>query len=277
MTESTVRGGHRAVGYLPRRPRLDTFAHWAGMRREAEKDAGAVLAAWQSLESATRRGLAVALVAHQRKGGGEDGEGIRGSGGIAGAADALVELERPTGSSSPRQRQIVAVSRWPGATPPLLLVDYREHAWRVLGEADGRRQIVDPDAAAKRAVRMEEDVLAFIAANSPTSKRAVRGAIEARASDTDNALSVLEARGLVKRSANGLEACPDPPDTLGHAISESSGDGVSRDGHPPVGGVPRDTPQALECPTGGTGTPTEEIDHDGSLTAALHERLAARA
>ena len=43
------------------------------------------------LIDATRAGLAVLLVHHQRKAGGEDGDAIRGSSALAGATDANVE------------------------------------------------------------------------------------------------------------------------------------------------------------------------------------------
>ncbi|MGI8624497.1 MAG: AAA family ATPase [Solirubrobacteraceae bacterium] len=119
---------------------IDTFTGWAELRGDAEKDAGHVQAAMAPLVEAARAGLAVLLVHHQRKAGGESGDAIRGSSALAGAADILVEYERPSGDVPPRQRQLVAVGRWP-QTPALVLLDYEEAGvWRVIGEGASREE-----------------------------------------------------------------------------------------------------------------------------------------
>lgn len=126
---------------------VDTFAYWASLPKEAEKDAGAAQIAMQPLIDATRDGLAVFVPLHQRKGGGEDGEGIRGSGVIAGTADIVLELERV--SASPRQRALLALSRYP-STPGSLVIE-REPAtgaWACIaeGERGDARSISDRQA-----------------------------------------------------------------------------------------------------------------------------------
>ncbi len=122
---------------------FDTWGYWAGLGPDAEKDAGATLKAVAALNRATRAGLAVVLVHHQRKAGGSDGDAFRGSNALTGAVDALVEMERPGEDSPPGHRQIVAVSRWRDVTPPLLLVDRDvDGSWKVLGEGGGREEAV---------------------------------------------------------------------------------------------------------------------------------------
>lgn len=117
---------------------IDTFAFWAALGQDAEKDAGAVQAAMEPLVAATSAGLAVLLVAHSRKGGGEDGEGLRGSTALAGAADIVLELERVKGGP-PRHRELLALSRYP-QTPGVLVVSHEAATglWSVIGEGTDR-------------------------------------------------------------------------------------------------------------------------------------------
>jgi hypothetical protein len=118
---------------------IDAFAFWASFAEGAENDAAATQGAIAALGPATTAGLAVVLVHHQRKSGGEGGDAVRGSGAIFGAVDALVEVERPDEKAPRGHRRLVAVGRWP-STPAVLLVDRDPTtcAWRVLGTADDR-------------------------------------------------------------------------------------------------------------------------------------------
>ena len=116
---------------------IDSLAFWAALAPEREKDPGATQAIMDALDEATRGGLAVLLVHHQRKSQGEHGTAVRGSGALAGAVDVLIEYERV--ENAPRQRRLVASSRWP-QTPDVLIIDYDRHdgTWRVVGEAADR-------------------------------------------------------------------------------------------------------------------------------------------
>jgi hypothetical protein len=124
---------------------IDALSFWAGFAKDAEKDSGAAQAVMDALGLATRPGLAVLLVHHHRKSGGEEGDAVRGSGAIFGAVDALVELESLADDAPPGQRRLVGVSRWEGATPAVLVVerDAATAAWRVIGEADDRGATAD--------------------------------------------------------------------------------------------------------------------------------------
>jgi predicted ATP-dependent serine protease len=86
---------------------IDSLSFWsAGSLGEGqENDSGVMQRILGALVAATRAGLAVVLVHHQRKGGGEGGDAVRGSGAIFGAADMLVEVERLDGDSPPTHRQ----------------------------------------------------------------------------------------------------------------------------------------------------------------------------
>jgi hypothetical protein len=112
---------------------VDTMPYWASMAADAEKDAGAAQAAMAPLLDATRAGLAVLVPLHTRKGGGDDGEAVRGSGAIAGTADVVLELGR---GKAPRQRVLLALSRFP-STPGALLIERDElGAWSTIGEGE---------------------------------------------------------------------------------------------------------------------------------------------
>jgi hypothetical protein len=120
---------------------VDAFAFWAAFAEGSENDAGTTQAAVAALGPATSAGLAVVLVHHQRKSGGEGGDAVRGSGAIFGAVDALLEVERPDEKSPPGHRRLIAVGRWPNM-PAVLLVE-RDHgtgAWRTLGTAADRTE-----------------------------------------------------------------------------------------------------------------------------------------
>lgn len=125
---------------------IDTLAYWAAMPSHREKDAGSAQAVMQRLLDAASEGVAVLLVMHQRKGGGEDGEGLRGSGAFAGAANIVVELER---TQNPRERVLLTLSRYP-STPGSLVVNHgaATGAWSVVGEDERgeARSIVDRQA-----------------------------------------------------------------------------------------------------------------------------------
>ena len=117
---------------------IDTFSFWSGLKAEGEKDAGATQRALDALHEATTKGIAVLLDHHARKGGGEDGEAVRGSNAITGAVDVVLELERVE-KAPPGQRRVVALSRWP-QTPDALVVDREpvHGGWSVVGESADR-------------------------------------------------------------------------------------------------------------------------------------------
>ena len=118
---------------------VDSLSFWSSLDEGQENDSAVMQRALGALGAATSTGLAVVLVHHQRKGGGEDGDAVRGSGAIFAAVDMLIEVERPKSDSAPTHRQLVSTGRWQDA-PPVLIVDHdpRERSWRVVGEAGDR-------------------------------------------------------------------------------------------------------------------------------------------
>jgi hypothetical protein len=109
------------------------------MKGEEENSAGAVLAALEPLARAAGEGLAVLIIAHQRKAAGRHGEAVRGNNALTGGVDIVLELERaPADVGSASTRVLRAVSRF-GATPDELVLELDGNEYRVHGDLDDLR------------------------------------------------------------------------------------------------------------------------------------------
>ncbi len=120
---------------------VDTFAAWAGLKGDEETKSGPVLEALQPLNEAAGDGLAVLLVAHQRKAAGAYGEAVRGSNALAGGVDVVVELERPPSDAQAegKARVLHAVSRYSG-TPDELACVLDEDGYQACGDVGSLRE-----------------------------------------------------------------------------------------------------------------------------------------
>jgi hypothetical protein len=117
---------------------IDTFSFWNSLGPDAEKDAGSVQPLIDALIEITQTGCSVSLAHHHRKGGGEDGDALRGTTAIAGGVDCFCELEKIEDAPA-THRRLVITPRW--ETPPVLVLDYsRESGYRVIGQATDREQ-----------------------------------------------------------------------------------------------------------------------------------------
>ncbi len=93
---------------------VDTFAAWAQLVGDDEQSSGHVMAAMAPLLLAASKGLAVLLIHHDRKSGGDHGRAMRGSGALAAAADIIVQLTRST-AEQPARRRLSITGRFPEA------------------------------------------------------------------------------------------------------------------------------------------------------------------
>jgi hypothetical protein len=178
---------------------IDTWSYWAGLPKEAEKDAGAAQEAMQPLLDATREGLALLVLVHGRKGGGEDGEGVRGSTAIAGAADIVLELERPEKGGNPHERALLALSRYP-STPGSLLIE-RDHAtgaWRGIAEGD---------RGDSRALLDRQRLLALLD-GAPYTRDELVDAMGSPQRQWHGPLEALIGEGVVQRTGAGKRGSP---------------------------------------------------------------------
>jgi hypothetical protein len=115
---------------------IDTWDKWTGLRGDDESKAGAVIEALEPLMLAAGDGLAVLIIAHQRKAAGKHGEAVRGSNAITGGVDVIVELERTPEELGRRMRVLRAESRFT-ATPEELVGELTEEGGYIAqGELD---------------------------------------------------------------------------------------------------------------------------------------------
>ena len=122
---------------------VDTLGPFAGLERDGENSAGDAQAAVAPLQIvAQREKLAVVLVRHSRKGGGEVGESGRGSSAFGGAVDLLLSVRRRGGGAPKTQRVIYTLGRF-DETPDDLVVDLVDGRYVALGSEDdsGRKAI----------------------------------------------------------------------------------------------------------------------------------------
>jgi predicted ATP-dependent serine protease len=104
---------------------IDTWDKWTGLRGDDESKSGSVIEALEPLMLAAGDGLAVLIVAHQRKAAGKHGEAVRGSNAITGGVDVIIELERAPEELGRRMRMLRAESRFT-ATPEELVGELTE-------------------------------------------------------------------------------------------------------------------------------------------------------
>jgi hypothetical protein len=115
---------------------VDTLGQFAGVKGDAENNAGAALEAVAPLqEAAAVDGLAVAILRHERKGGGEVGDSGRGSSAFAGAVDVVLRLRRPEGAARPGVRVLESLSRF-DQTPDTLVIELTDAGYVALGDTE---------------------------------------------------------------------------------------------------------------------------------------------
>jgi hypothetical protein len=119
---------------------IDTFDKWTGIKGDDENKSGRQLEAFEPVALALGDGLAVVVVAHQRKTAGEHGEAVRGSNALVGAVDIVLEIERVAGV--PRARALIGTSRFTG-TPEEVAVELTDGGYVNHGEVDGLKDRLD--------------------------------------------------------------------------------------------------------------------------------------
>lgn len=152
---------------------VDTWAVWAHLPPDAEKDAGATQAALEPLLWAASLGLAVLVVHHMKKADGEDGTSVRGSSALLGTVDILIELRRfgegeegSSGDGKAGKRALKTYGR------------YEECPEEVIVELAGDRFISRGTAKVARVVSLAERVVeAVCGAPQPLTFKEVAGIV----------------------------------------------------------------------------------------------------
>lgn len=175
---------------------VDTFAAWSALMGESENAAGAVLEQLRPIQAAAAEGLAVIVIAHQRKSSGEFGEAVRGSNAITGAVDIIVELERPRGVDDETLRVLRAVSRYE-ATPGELVLALTDSGYVPRGD------LVTAKAAVQRA-----RVLACVNAAGRATAEDVADALDMSKQLARNYLAELYTAEEIGREGKGAKGSP---------------------------------------------------------------------
>ena len=111
---------------------VDTLPQFAGFKGDAENNAGDALQALVPLQLAASLGIAVAVVRHERKSGGDPGQAGRGSSAFAGAVDIVISINRPRDAAEDNTiRLIRALSRF-DETPEQVTVKLTDDGYDVV-------------------------------------------------------------------------------------------------------------------------------------------------
>ena len=171
---------------------VDTLSDWSGLEADMENDAGAALSAMRPLMDMAAAGLAVLVLRHERKSGGEVGESARGSSAFGGAADILLALKKDPAGGQENRRVLEAVGRLEGWAPRLVL-EMTEGRYRSLG--------TNAQVEAESARRLLLSVLSIREDDAITEKQILEEAGEQVARSTlKRVMDELLARGALHRA-----------------------------------------------------------------------------
>ena len=176
---------------------VDTISQFAQLPGDGENTAGAVLKMYEPLQRAAAQGLAVIVVRHERKSGGDAAVSGRGSSAFTGAADIVISIRRAEGHARPSVRQLTAISRYE-ETPEALTIDRRK----------GRYRITDGAAVAEE--EAENGILAYAPqgeANAVTEEKLLKDAGVKRTIG-QKAIKKLVDSGHLQRSGRGAKGNP---------------------------------------------------------------------
>jgi hypothetical protein len=126
---------------------VDTLPQFVRLIGDSENGSGFALESVAPLqEAAGRDNLAIIVVRHDRKSGGDVGDSGRGSSAFGGAADIVLQLRREDGNPRPSVRVLSGIGRFDGV-PDSLMIE--------LGDDGTYRAIGDQKAAAREGARRQ--------------------------------------------------------------------------------------------------------------------------
>jgi hypothetical protein len=164
---------------------VDTLGQFAGVKGDAENNAGAALEAVAPLqEAAAVDGLAVIILRHERKGGGDVGDSGRGSSAFAGAVDVVLRLRRSEGAARPGIRVLDALSRF-DQTPDTLVIELTDAGYVALGDTEAvaaeeaRAAVLQAAPTSEDKAMREADLLSAADVKRTVGQGAIREYLEA--------------------------------------------------------------------------------------------------
>jgi hypothetical protein len=178
---------------------VDTLSQFAGIVGDSENDAGAALAAMLPLQKVAAAGVAVIMIRHARKSGGDVEDAGRGSSAFDGAADLILSIRRPDGNQSSNRRLLTSSGRYSGETLNNLLIEMAGFRFVAIGS---QQEMAQNDAEAR------------ILAQAPRSKleavslRKLGEGIGIPRGSLQRLVSALVRKGRIKRAGKGKRASP---------------------------------------------------------------------
>ena len=207
---------------------IDTLAQFAGLNGDAENHAGAALSAIRPLQQAAGLGLAVLVVRHDRKAGGEVGDSARGSSAFTGAVDIVVNLSRPEGNHRLTLRKLKILSRFGESEEPLT-INLGPQGYIVAGSGD--------DVALQEARR--EILRALPLDGRPLTEAQILETLQGSSTTAHRALERLLSDGDVERRGTGVKGKP-----YGYSRVTPHETGDAGGSRPPVDGAAEDVVNA---------------------------------
>ena len=158
---------------------VDTLGEWASLIRDEENDAGAALAATRPLREMAEAGLAVLVLRHARKGGGEVADAARGSSAFDGAVDVILHLERMQAKGHNNRRKLSGVGRLDGIAAQLV-VELEDNHYLAKGSEsdveyrDARAKVLDVMPDSREAALSEKAIIEQTQASRRTVQRVLK-------------------------------------------------------------------------------------------------------
>lgn len=113
---------------------FDTLTRWARLRADQENDAGVASHVMEPLEL-LRKAMAVVIVFHDRKSGGDLGDSSRGSSAFGGAADIILQLNNPRQNGHANRRYLYSTGRL--YEPGVWIMDYESGEYNLVKSSLG--------------------------------------------------------------------------------------------------------------------------------------------
>ena len=163
---------------------VDTLPQFAGLKGDAENNAGSALEAMAPVQLAAAKGLAVVVLRHERKSGGEVGDSGRGSSAFGGTVDIVLSIRRGDSKTRSTVRHLHALSRF-DETPGELVIELTPDGYVALGTdtdvaaAEARAATLRAAPTSEGDALTEADLVAASDASRATARRAIEDHLQA--------------------------------------------------------------------------------------------------
>ncbi len=183
---------------------IDTIRAWCPQAEQSNDHAAAVLNLARREWAA--RGLGVLFVHHDRKGGGDFGEGVAGPNNLVGSCDVLIELRRV--KDDPTARRMLVSRRYGDQDVTARLVGHR-YVVSEATEEPGEDGAGDAPPSPKVPAHLQATLAALRQAGAAgTTMEALQVAMESPGATVSRHLTALEGLGLVVPQGAGVKGAP---------------------------------------------------------------------